>query len=159
MISTVISLIILIVVVFTVMRVVKNVLTGAILIGAILLVAYLILGFVPSVRTIPVIGPVLPQVPTSLVGMISRVMRFLWNMEILEVSRDSGNNLLITIENTGNFELSNFTVYVDDIEVSIINKPKDPLDSEEITTIQTDWEKEFSVVLIQTSRVNATFPQ
>ena len=78
-------------------------------------------------------------------------------MDILEVSRDSGDNLLITIENTGNFELSNFTVYVEDNEVDIINRPKDPLKPEEITTIQTDWKKEFSVVLVHTSQVNATY--
>jgi hypothetical protein len=141
------------------MRVVKDVLTGALLIGGILLVGYLILGFVPSVRTIPIVGPVLPQVPTSLGDLISKITKFFWDMEILEVSRDSGNNLLVTIENTGNFELSNFTVYVDENEVDILNEPKDPLKADEITTIQTDWENEFSMILVYTPHVNATFPK
>ena len=85
------------------------------------------------------------------------IMKFLQNIDIIEVSRDSKNKLLITVENTGKLEVSNFTVYVDDNKVSIINKPKDPLKSGEITIIQANWQKDFSNILIQTSRINATY--
>jgi len=157
MLPTIIGLIILIIVVFTIMRLVKNVLIGVALIIFTLLAAYLLLGFVPSIRSIPIIGTLLPEVPTSLTGMISWIMKFFQNIDIIEISRDSKNNLLITVENTGRFELSNFTVYVDDNEISMINKPRDPLKSGEITTIQTNWKKDFSDILVQTSRVNATY--
>jgi len=157
MLPTIIGFIILIIVVFTIMRLVKNVLIGVALIIFTLLAAYLLLGFVPSIRSIPIIGTLLPEVPTSLTGMISWIMKFFQNIDIIEVSRDSKNNLLITVENTGRFELSNFTVYVDDNEISMINKPRDPLKSGEITTIQTNWKKDFSDILVQTSRVNATY--
>jgi len=157
MLPTIIGFIILIIVVFTIMRLVKNVLIGVALIIFTLLAAYLLLGFVPSIRSIPIIGTLLPEVPTSLTGMISWIMKFFQNIDIIEISRDSKNNLLITVENTGRFELSNFTVYVDDNEISMINKPRDPLKSGEITTIQTNWKKDFSDILVQTSRVNATY--
>ena len=146
-----------IIVVFTAIRLVKNVLVGVALVALTLLGAYLLLGFVPSIRSIPMIGPLLPKVPTSLMGMISWIMKFLQNIDIIEVSRDSKNKLLITVENTGKLEVSNFTVYVDDNKVSIINKPKDPLKSGEITIIQANWQKDFSNILIQTSRINATY--
>lgn len=157
MLPTIIGLIILIIVVFTAIRLVKNVLVGVALVALTLLGAYLLLGFVPSIRSIPMIGPLLPKVPTSLTGMISWIMKFLQNIDIIEVSRDSKNKLLITIENNGRLEVSNFTVYVDDNKVSIINKPKDPLKSGEITIIQANWQKDFSNILIQTSRINATY--
>jgi len=157
MLPTIIGFIILIIVVFTIMRLVKNVLIGVALIIFTLLAAYLLLGFVPSIRSIPIIGPLLPEVPTSLTGMISWIMKFLQNIDIIEVSRDSKNKLLITVENNGRLEVSNFTVYVDDNKVSIINKPKDPLKSGEITIIQANWQKDFSNILVQTSRINATY--
>ena len=157
MLPTIIGLIILIIVVFTAIRLVKNVLVGVALVALTLLGAYLLLGFVPSIRSIPMIGPLVPKVPTSLMGMISWIMKFLQNIDIIEVSRDSKNKLLITVENTGKLEVSNFTVYVDDNKVSIIHKPKDPLKSGEITIIQANWQKDFSNILIQTSRINATY--
>lgn len=157
MLPTIIGLIILIIVVFTAIRLVKNVLVGVVLVALTLLGAYLLLGFVPSIRSIPMIGPLLPKVPTSLMGMISWIMKFFQNIDIIEVSRDSKNKLLITVENNGRLDVSNFTVYVDDNKVSIINKPKDPLKSGEITIIQANWQKDFSNILVQTSRINATY--
>ncbi len=157
MLPTIIGLIILIIVVFTAIRLVKNVLVGVALVALTLLGAYLLLGFVPSIRSIPMIGPLLPKVPTSLMGMISWIMKFFQNIDIIEVSRDSKNKLLITVENNGRLDVSNFTVYVDDNKVSIINKPKDPLKSGEITIIQANWQKDFSNILVQTSRINATY--
>lgn len=153
----IIGFILLIIVIFTIMRLVKDAVIGIVLIGLTLLAAYLILGFVPSVRSIPIIGPLLPKLPTSFTGMISWIWRFFQNIDIVEVSRDSRNNLLITIENTGRLELSNFTVYVDDNKVEVMNKPKEPLKSGEITTIQANWRKDFSDILVQTSRINATY--
>lgn len=156
MLPTIIGFIILIIVIFTVIKLVKNVLIGVALIVLTLLAAYLLLGFAPSIRSIPIIGPLLPEVPTSLSGMISWIMRYFQNVDIIDVSRDSENKLLVTVENTGRWELSNFTVYVDDKKVNIINKPEDPLKSGEKTTIQVNWEEDFSNILVQTSRVNAT---
>ncbi|MEM2907243.1 MAG: class I tRNA ligase family protein, partial [Candidatus Odinarchaeota archaeon] len=37
------------------------------------------------------------------------------------------------------------------------NKPKDPLKSGEITTIQTDWDDDFAKILVKTSSINVTY--
>jgi hypothetical protein len=76
---------------------------------------------------------------------------------VAEVSRDADNDLLVVVVNAGKFEISNFTVYVDGSKTNIINKPRDPLGSGQITVIQTDWKKDYKEVLVQTSNVNATY--
>lgn len=156
-ISIIIGLILLAIIVFTVIRVVKDVLLGLVLIGLTLLAAFLILGFVPNIRSIPIIGPLLPEIPTSLTGAIELVWRFFRNLKIIDVSRDAKNNLLITVSNVGRLQLSGFKVYVDNKTTKIVNKPKDPLKPGETTTIQTDWNKYFSEIIIQTSRLNVTY--
>jgi len=153
----IIGLILLAIIVFTVIRVVRDVLLGLVLIGLTLLAAFLILGFVPSIRYIPIIGPLLPEIPTSLTGAIEWIMRFFHNLEIIDISRDAESNLLITISNIGRLQLSNFKVYVDNKTTKILNKPEDPLKPGETTIIQTDWDEDFKGILIQTSRVNVTY--
>lgn len=153
----IIGLILLAVIIFTVIRVVRDVLLGLVLIGLTLLAAFLILGFVPSIRSIPIIGPLLPEIPTSLTGAIEWIIRFFHNLEIIDVSRDAETNLLITVSNIGRLQLSDFKVYVDNKTTKILNKPKDPLKPGETTTIQTDWDEDFKGILIQTSRVNVTY--
>jgi len=156
-IGIIIGIIILAAVIFVLIRIVKDVFIGVALIGLILLASFLIIGSIPNLRTIPIIGPALPRVPTSLTEIISVVKRIFYEIKILDVSRDSENQVLITIKNTGRFKVSNFSVFVDGKMAKIINKPKDPLSSGEITTLQTDWKKDFTEILIKSSRVDAIY--
>jgi hypothetical protein len=153
----IIGIILLAIIVFSVIRIVKDVLLGLVLIGLTLLAVFLILGFIPSLRSIPIIGPWLPRLPTSLTGAVEWIWRIIRNLKVVEVSRDVENNLLITISNMGRLQLSGFKIYVDNKTTKIINKPKDPLKPGETTTIQTDWNKDFNEILVQTSKVNATY--
>jgi len=155
-ISIIIGIIILAVVIFVVIRIVKNVLIGLALICLILLASFLILGSVPSLRSIPIIGPRLPRVPSSLGEVISIIRKIFYEIKILDVSRDSTNQILITVKNTGRMRASNFTVFIDNKTVEITNKPEDPLESGEMTTVQTNWKKDYSEILVQSLRVNAT---
>lgn len=156
-IGIIIGIIILAIVIFVLIRIVKDVFIGVALIGLILLASFLIIGSIPNLRTIPIIGPALPRVPTSLTEIISVVKRIFYEIKILDVSRDSENQVLITIKNTGRFKVSNFSVFMDGKMAKIINKPKDPLSSGEITTLQTDWKKDFTEILIKSSRVDAIY--
>jgi hypothetical protein len=155
-ISIILGVLILAIIVYTMIKIVKNVIVGLILIFFALIAGYLILGSIPSPRSIPIIGPLLPQTPSSF-DIINYVKRMFRNIEIAEVSRDVENNILITVSNAGKLQVSNFTVYVDDNKTNIINKPRDPLNSGQITVIQTDWKQDFTKILIQTSSVNATY--
>jgi hypothetical protein len=152
----IIGILILAIIVYTMIKIVKNLIVGLILIFFALIAGYLIIGSIPSPRSIPIIGPLLPQTPSSF-DIITYVKRIFRNVEVAEVSRDAENNLLITVVNGGKLQVSNFTVYVDDNKSNIINKPKDPLKSGQITVIQTDWDKDFTKILVQTSSINATY--
>jgi len=154
--GAIIGILILAIVIFVAIRIVKNVLIGIALIGLILLASFLILGSIPNLRSIPIIGPRLPRVPSSLGEVIGVIRKIFYEIKILDVSRDSKNQILITIKNTGRLKASNFSVFVDNETTKTINKPKDPLNSGEITTIQTDWKKNYSEILVQSPMVNAT---
>jgi hypothetical protein len=156
-ISLIIGILILVVVVYVAIRIAKDVVIGIALIGLILLATFLIVGSIPDLKTVPIIGPALPKFPTSLTDIVSTIKRILYDIKIMDVSKDSENRVLITIKNTGRLKASNFSVYIDDKKANIINKPKDPLSSGEITTIQTDWKDNFNKILVQSSKVNATY--
>jgi hypothetical protein len=156
-IGIIIGIILLAIVIFVTLKIVKNVIIGIVLIGLVLFASFLILGSIPNLKTIPVIGPALPRVPTSLTEVLSVIKRIFYEIKILDVSRDSENRVLITIKNNGRLKVSNFSVFVDGKIANIINKPKDPLNSGEITSLQTDWKNVFSQIIVQTSRVNATY--
>jgi hypothetical protein len=155
-ISIIIGIAILAIIIYTMFKIVKNIIVGLILIFFALIAGNLILGSLPSPRSIPIIGPLFPQVPSS-TDIISYITRFFRNVEILDVSRDSNNNLLITVTNAGRLQVSNFTVYVDDNQAKIINKPTDPLKSGQTTVIQTDWNKDFTKISVNTTSVNVTY--
>ena len=156
-ISIIIGILILAIVIFIAIRIVKNILIGVALMGLILLASFLILGSIPDLRSIPIIGPRLPRIPSSLGEVVAIIKKIFYDIKILDVSRDSKNQILISIKNTGRLKVSNFSVFIDNKTVKIINKPKDPLSTGEITIIQTDWEKNFSEILVQSSKVNATY--
>lgn len=155
-ISIIIGIIILAIVIFIAIRIVKNVLIGLALICLVLLASFLILGSIPNLRSIPIIGPRLPRFPSSLGEVVSIIKKIFYEIKILDVSRDSNNQILITVKNTGRLKASNFSVSIDNETAKIINKPKDPLSSGEITTIQTDWKEDYSEILVQSLKVNAT---
>jgi len=110
----------------------------------------------PNLREIPFIGQFLPSISAPQ-DIILAIKNILYNIEVVDVSRDSQNNLLIAIANTGKLEVSQIRVFVDNQTASIINSPKDPLKSGEITLIQTSWNQSFSEILVQTKQVNATY--
>lgn len=155
--SLIISIIIVAIIIFTLIKIVKNVVIGIVLIGIVLLFSYFVLGSIPQIKSLPVIGPYLPRIPMSLGGIIRVIKKFFYCIEVTGVDRDSLNRLLVTVKNTGKMIISNFTVYVDNESVNIINEPEDPLPSGKSTTIQTDWKEDFSEILIQTSEVNGTY--
>jgi len=153
----IIGIIILAIVIFTIIKIAQNLIVGVALVALTLVAAYLILGYLPTLKTIPIIGPYIPEIPTSFTGLITWIKRYFQNIEISEISKDAKNNLLITITNTGKFQVSNMRIYVDNKSVNIINKPKDPLKPGEVTSIQTDWNKDFYEIIIQTSKFNVSY--
>ncbi|MEM7825847.1 MAG: hypothetical protein QW412_03250 [Candidatus Aenigmatarchaeota archaeon] len=156
MLTLIFGIVILLLAIYVGIKILKNIIIGFILIFLVLLASFLIFGSIPNLREIPLIGQFFPSI-SGIQHVIVGIKNILYSIDIIDVSRDSSNNLLVAIANTGKLEISQIRVFVDDQSVRIINKPKDPLKSGEITLIQTDWNKEFSEILVQTKQVNATY--
>jgi hypothetical protein len=151
------GLIILAIAVFIFLRTLGNILTGVILIALVFIASYFIIGSLPNLQSIPVIGQYLPKIPTSAGEAIAYIKDIFYNIDILGTSRDSNNNLLVTVANTGRLDVSNITVIVDSQQAGILNNPKDPLKSKEVTVIQTNWNKDFQQLVVKTNQATVTY--
>lgn len=151
------GIIILGIAIFISVRFLGNITLGIILIGLVLLASYLIMGGFPNLQAIPIIGQYLPKIPRTTGEAIATIKSTLHNIEILGLSRDSDNNLLVTVANTGKMKVSNFTVVVDDKLINILNKPEDPLNSKSITVIETNWKEDFKKIIVQTDQTSVSF--
>ena len=163
----IIGIILLIIVVYISLKVLQNVVVGVVLIALVLFASYLIFGSIPSLKDIPIIGSYLegfiskyfpPKIPSSTGEIIAIVKNVLYKIEILSVERDSNSNLLITVVNTGKLEVSGFKVFVDGKEAKILNEPKDPLKSKEVTVLQVDWKANYSKILVKTLQASVNYP-
>lgn len=157
MLELIFGLIILGIVVFIAFRVLNNITVGILLIFLVFLSSYLIMGSFPNLKDVPVIGKYLKNLQRTTGEAIAIAKDNLYNIEIFSVARDSENNLLITVANTGKKEVNGFNVFVDEKQVSIINNPEDPLKSGQITVIQVDWKETFRKVLVQTDKASDSF--
>jgi len=153
----IIGVLILLIVIYVAFRILKNLVFGLILIVVILFAAFLIFGSLPDLRSIPVIGQLIPRLPTSTGDAIAIIKNVFYNIDILGVTRDSASNLLITVANTGKLSVSELKVFIDNETARIINNPKDPLPSKETTIIQVDWKNLFKEITVQTKQVSANF--
>lgn len=156
MLPLIVGIAILLVAIYVGIKILKNIIIGVILIFLVLIASFLIFGSIPNLREIPFIGQFLPSI-SGPQDVILAIKNILYSIEIVDVSRDSQNNLLIAIANTGKLEVSQIKVFIDNQTASIVNSPKDPLKSGEITLIQTNWNQSFSEILVQTKQVNTTF--
>jgi len=151
------GIIILAIVIYLALRVLKNIILAAVLIGFVMVASYLILGSFPDFQSIPIIGQYIPKLPSTTGEAIAYIRNIFYHLDILAVNRDVNNNLLITVANTGKFDLSDFKVYVDDRPVEIINQPKDPLHSKESTIIQVAWNKSYYQIVVKSKQASATY--
>lgn len=156
MLEIIFGIIILGIAVYIALRVVGNIAIGIILIGLVLLASYLLIGGFPNLQNIPIIGHYLPKMPGTTGEAIAMVKNALYSIKILSTGRDSQNDLLITLGNTGKLELSNFTIFVDNEKVNIINK-QGSLKSGDVTVIQVDWKEIFNNISVYAGNTNTTY--
>jgi hypothetical protein len=151
------GVILLLIAIYVGFKILKNLIIGLILLIMIVLACFLIFGSISSLRAIPFIGRLIPKIPTTPQGVIIAIKDILYSIDVAGVDKDSHDNLLIAVANTGKLEVSNISVFVDNQTVNITNSIKDPLKSGEITIIQTNWNEDFSEILVQTKQANATY--
>lgn len=113
------------------------------------------MGSFPDLKTVPVIGQFIPEIPTG--DAIAVIKDTLHSIDILGFSKASNGNLLVTVANTGQFEVSNFTAYVDGRQVEILNN-KDTLQTKEVVTFELDWKGNFEKIKIKTGQAEDEYP-
>ena len=157
MLELIFGLVILGIAIFIAFKLLRSVAIGVALVLLVFLASYLIMGSFPDLQKTPVIGKYLSGIPRTTGEAIGVIKDTLYSIEILSVSRDSDNNLLITVANTGKMDVTDFNVFVDNIKVSILNNPKTLLKSGEVTIIQVDWKGDFDSISVQTDKNSDTY--
>ena len=152
------GLAILAIIFYIAMRVLHSIVFGAVLIVLVFVASYLVIGAFPDLKSVPIIGSFL-NLPLSLGEALETVRGFFVNIDIVSTTRDSENNLLVTVTNNGVFELTDYKVYVDNTTAAITNKPKDPLKPKETTTIETNWKDSFTSIIVETKQSKSTYMQ
>ncbi len=142
----------LVVVVYIIFRIIGNITLGALLVLAVFLASYLLVGSFPSLGDVPVIGNFIPTTGKA----IAVIKDFSYSMDVIGVSTSSSDNLLITVANTGQLEISNFTTYVDNQQVDILNN-KDSLNSGDVVVFELNWKEAFERILVKSDQTEAAY--
>ena len=142
----------LIVVVYIIFRIMGNVTLGVLLVMIVFLASYLLLGSFPKLGDLPVIGAFIPTTGKA----IAVIKDFAHSMDIIGVSTSSNGNLLVTIANTGQLGLSNFTAFVDEQSVDILNN-KDALKSGDVVVFELGWKEDLKGILIKSDQTEAVY--
>ncbi len=157
MIATIIGVIILAIVVYVSIRVLKNAIVGVALIALVVVGSFFIFGSFPDMSGIPVIGGFLEGIPTTTGDAVAIIKNVFHRFDILEVSRDAENRIMVTVANTGRMDLSGFEVLIDGETANVINSPIDPLGSGKVTTIQTDWKGIYENVTVLCNQTSSEY--
>jgi len=151
------AIIVLAIIAVIIVRVFHSIALGVVLIAAVFIASYYLVGSFPNLKTIPVIGQFLTFIPSTTGDFVAVINEAFFKIDITTTARDSENNLLVSIQNVGAFDLTDFRVLVDNKTVNITNKPKDPLKPKESTTIETDWKENFTSILVESKQAKAIY--
>jgi hypothetical protein len=111
------------------------------LIGLALVASGLIIGGMPELGGLPVVGHFLgsESVAKGIPGTVIETAQGLaWDMKILAAQKDSAGNLLAIVQNTGQFGLDTFTIKANNQTIGILDGPE-KLAKEETAVIITDY--------------------
>jgi len=142
----------LVIVVYIIFRIIGNISLGVLLALLVFLASYLLLGSFPKLGDLPVIGNFIPTTGRA----IATIKDFAHSMDIIGVSTSSDENLLVTVANTGQLVVSNFTSYVDEKNVDILNK-KDSLNSGDVVVFELDWRENFKRIIIKSDQAETIY--
>ena len=142
----------LVVAVYIIFRIIGNIAMGALLVLIVFLASYLLIGSFPSLGNVPFIGNFIPTTGKT----IAVIKDFAYSTDIIGVSTSSDENLLVTLVNTGQLEISNFTAHVDGQKVDILNT-KDSLKSGDVVVFELGWKDDFNNVLITSDKAEAVY--
>ena len=153
------SIIILLIVIYVGLRILKNIILGAIFVSLVFIVSFLLLGKFPNLKGLPIVGYFFSKVkfPSTTGEMIALVKKIFYNPEIVSISRDSASNLLVTLTNKGLFPISECRIFVDGVEPEVLNNPKKTLKKGESTIYELNWKEEFFKIWVRCKEIETYF--
>lgn len=151
------AIILLLIVIFIGIRILGNVVTGIAMIGMVMVASFIIFGSWPDLQSVPVIGKYIPPLPSAQEA-IALVKNVVYSVDILGTSRDSNDNLIIIIANTGQLDITSLNVSVNNQTVGIFNSPQYPMKSKDVIAIQTDWRDGYTSIFVNNEKVSAGYP-
>lgn len=121
------GIVVLIIIIVYFLRTLKDIMQGVILIVLALIASGLIIGGTPEIGNLPMIGQYFST--QSMVGgipgtILEKVEQVAWNMEILGVQKDAEGNLMIIVQNTGQFALEGIKIKANNQTLHILNEPE-----------------------------------
>lgn len=140
------------IVAYILFRIVGNIALGALLIMVVFLASYLLLGSFPSLGDVPIIGNFIPATGKA----IAVIKDLAYDMEIISVSQSSEGNVLVTMANTGQLDISNFAAFVDGNSAEILN-PIDSVKSGDVVILELDWKGDFNEVEIRSHQAETVY--
>lgn len=146
------GLAILAVVVYVLFKMLGNIALGAVLVLMIFLSSYLILGSFPEMGNVPILGRFVPKTGQ----IVAAIKDFQYSIDVLGLSTASNGNLLVTVLNSGQADLANFTAFVDGRPVEILNGDAD-LKSGDIFVLELEWKGAYSTVLVTSGDAADTY--
>ena len=159
MLPAIIGVIILAIVIYVAFKMIGSIAVGLGLIAIVFVASYFILGSVPDLRAVPIIGKYLPEFPSTTGEAIAIIRNVFYSLKVLDVSKDAEGKLLVTVANTGKMELSGIKIFIDGQQVGVLNNPEDPLESGKVTVMQLDWKEAYTKIEIRSSQGSFTYPE
>jgi len=125
----------------------KDIFQGLMLIGLALVASGLIIGGMPELGGLPVIGQFLgtDSVARGVPGtVVDTVQGLAWSMNILGAQRDPSGNMLVIVQNTGQLGLEGFAIKANNQTMGILIGPE-KLGKGETAVIIADYKPAGSV--------------
>lgn len=158
MIPLIIGVILLVIIVYVALKIVKNILIAAVLIGAVFVTSFLIFGQWPDLQGVPIIGRFIPKMPSTLGDAIAVIKNVFYSLDIVSVNRDSNNNLLIVMHNSGKLEITGIEVFVDEEQAAILNN-RNNLKSGDVFVFQIDWNQDFDDIEVKSDQISSLYSE
>ena len=140
---------------YFILKILKNIVLGAVAIFVLLLAYTFVFGSTPEVCTMPVIEKVISPICNfsyNATDITSAVKKVFYSIDVTATSRDDKNNLLVVVSNTGRLDQTDLQVIVDNSTVNVTSKPKDPLKAGETIVIHTNFNSSCSTIFVKTNQ-------
>jgi hypothetical protein len=151
------AIILLIIIVFIGLRILGNIIVGVSMIALVMLASFIIAGSLPDLQAIPIIGKYVPSLPSA-AEAIAFIKNQVYSVDVLGTSRDSSNNLIIIVGNTGRLDVSSLNVSVNNQPVQILNLVDYPIKSKQVVALQTNWKSDYTNITVSSNNAQATYP-